>query len=48
MDLGIVPDGAVLICNGIVREVGPSRRVENLGPAKTAKVIDASGKIVMP
>ena len=48
MDIGAISDGAVLICNGIVHEVGPSRRVENLGPARTAKVIDASGKLVMP
>ena len=47
-DLGIIPDGAVLIHNGTVRETGPSRRVENLAVARTARVIDAGGRIVMP
>ena len=47
-DLGLVNDGAVLVHNGVVRHVGPSRRVENLAEAKGAKVIDASGKVVMP
>ena len=29
-DLGIITDGAVLIRNGVIFEVGPSRRVENV------------------
>ncbi len=47
-ELGIIADGAVLIRNGLVVDVGPSRRVENLAGAKSARVIDASGKILMP
>jgi imidazolonepropionase len=47
-DLTIVPHGAVLIRNGIVEDVGPARRVENLAGAKHAREIDATGKVVMP
>ena len=48
-DLGIIQDGAVLIVDGRIREVGPSRRVENLAAARAAdNVIDASGRVVMP
>jgi imidazolonepropionase len=47
-DLGIIPDGSLLIDDGIITEVGPSRRVENLAAARDADVIDASGCVVMP
>ncbi|HEX3747512.1 MAG TPA: amidohydrolase family protein [Bryobacteraceae bacterium] len=47
-DLGIVPDGAILLKNGLIEEVGPTRRVENLLAARGAQVIDATGKVVMP
>ena len=47
-NLGIIQDGAVLIVDGLIREVGPSRRVENLALARGAEEIDASGRVVMP
>jgi imidazolonepropionase len=47
-NLGLIQDGAVLIVDGIIREVGPSRRIENLAPARRADEIDASGCVVMP
>lgn len=45
---GIIQDGAVLIADGLIREVGPSRRLENLALARGADEIDASGRVVMP
>ena len=33
-DLSIIPDGALLIRDGRITEAGPTRRVENLGPAR--------------
>lgn len=48
LDLAVVEDGAILAENGIVLEVGPSRRIENLVTAKAARTIDAAGRIVMP
>lgn len=47
-DLGMIQDGALLIRDGVVVSVGPSRRVENLSEARSAREIDASGRVVMP
>ena len=47
-DLGVIADGAVLIRDGVIEEVGPSRRVENLAAARGAVEITAAGRIVMP
>jgi imidazolonepropionase len=47
-NLGIIQDGAVLIADGLIVEVGSSRRVENLAAARDADEIDASGCVVMP
>jgi imidazolonepropionase len=47
-ELGIIQDGAVLIQDGMIAALGPSRRVENLSAARRAREIDASGKVVAP
>ena len=47
-NLGIIQDGAVLIVDGRIEDVGASRRVENLALARHADEIDASGRVVMP
>src|SRR3954451_20999687 len=47
-DTGMIADGAVLISNGVITAVGPSRRIENLADARMAKVISAAGRVVMP
>jgi imidazolonepropionase len=47
-ELAIIPDGALLLRDGLIEEVGPTRRVENLAAARGARVIDATGKVVMP
>ncbi len=47
-ELGIVPDGAVLIRGGKIISLGPSRRVENLSMARQAHEIDATGRVVAP
>lgn len=46
--LGLIEDGAVLITNGIITNVGPTRRIENLAQARTAEDINAAGRVVMP
>src|SRR3954465_12992339 len=46
--LGVIEDGAVLITDGVISEVGMSRRIENLAEARSAIEISASGKVVMP
>jgi imidazolonepropionase-like amidohydrolase len=47
-DLGIVPDGAVLINGTLIEQVGTTRRILNLNAARGATEIDASGCIVLP
>src|SRR5215467_8856273 len=48
LELGLIHDGAVLIQNGVIQEVGPSRRLENLHAARGAEEINATGRVVMP
>jgi imidazolonepropionase len=47
-EVNSIVDGAVLIRDGFIVEVGPTRRLENLAGARLATVIDASGRVVMP
>ena len=46
-ELGIVNDGAMLIEDGRVRQVGPSDEIERALPAG-AQIVDATGKVVLP
>jgi len=47
-EVNSIQDGAILIQDGILKEVGPSRRVENLAEARDAREFNAAGRIVMP
>jgi imidazolonepropionase len=47
-ELGIIPDGAVLIKDGLIVDAGPGRRIENLAAARGARELDATGRVVMP
>jgi imidazolonepropionase len=47
-ELGIIPNGAVLVLDGRIRAVGQGRRVENLSEARDALEIDAAGRVVLP
>src|SRR5436309_12918414 len=47
-DLGIITDGSVLIRDGVIEELGPTRRVENLASARGAVEINATGRVIMP
>ena len=38
----------LLVCDGVIQEVGPTRRVENLAKARDAVEINAAGRVVMP
>ena len=44
--LGIIPDGAVLVQDGIILAVGPTETLKKNYPHEPA--LDASGKVVMP
>jgi imidazolonepropionase len=47
-NLGVIEDGSVLIRNGVISAVGPTRRIENLKEARSALEIRVHGKVVMP
>ena len=47
-ELNIIQDGALLIRDGVLKQIGPTRRVENVAEARHAVEINASGKVVMP
>ena len=47
-ELGIIPDGSLLIRDGVIEEVGPTRRIENLSAIRGAIDINATGRVVMP
>lgn len=47
-ELGIIADGAVLVRDGVIQQVGPTRRLENLAAARDAVEINAAGRVVMP
>jgi imidazolonepropionase len=47
-ELSIIRDGALLIEDGRIVEVGLSRRVENLALVRRSHEIDATGHVVMP
>ena len=47
-DLGTIEDGAVLIRDGLIAEVGSTRRIENLRDARNAIEIPANGRIIVP
>ncbi len=48
LDLGVINDGSILICDGRIALVGPSRRVDNLAEARHAVVHEVHGAVVMP
>lgn len=47
-ELSVIHDGALLLRNGVIEEAGPARRVENLAASRTAREVDAAGRLVMP
>jgi len=46
--LGNIEDGALLRSDGIITNIGPTRRIENLAGARSALEINATGRVVMP
>jgi imidazolonepropionase len=46
--LSIIPDGSLLVRDGVLEQVGTTRRVENLAAARGAIEVSAVGCVVMP
>jgi imidazolonepropionase len=47
-ELGIIEDGSILIRDGLIASVGPTRRIENLKAAQGALEIPVEGRIITP
>ena len=47
-DLGLIEDGSVLIRDGLIASLGPTRRIENLKAAQGALEIPVEGRIITP
>ena len=47
-DLGIIPDGALLVRNGRIAAVGPRHTIERRAAVKRASRLDAGGRVVLP
>jgi len=47
-ELNIIHDGSLLVRDGVLVEVGPTRRLENLALAQKAVEVSAVGRVVMP
>jgi len=47
-ELNIIHDGSLLVRDGVLLEVGPTRRIENLALAQKAVEVSAVGRVVMP
>ena len=46
--LNVIEDGSLLIADGVISQVGSTRRIENLHETRNAIEIDAAGHVVMP
>jgi imidazolonepropionase len=47
-EVAVIPDGALLIVDGRINQVGPTRRVERVAEARDAELIDVTGHVVIP
>jgi imidazolonepropionase len=47
-ELGVIPDGALLIRSDRIAAVGPRRKIERLREARRAEKLDLHGRVVLP
>ncbi len=47
-EIGIIRDGAILVGDGVIVAVGPSRKIEKLKDSKKAEKVDVGGRVVLP
>ena len=45
---GIIRDGAVLVRDGVIRAIGPRRKIERLREVRRARKLDVGGRVVLP
>jgi imidazolonepropionase len=47
-EIGVIRDGAILVRDGVIAAVGPSRKIEKLKESKKAEKVDVGGRVVLP
>jgi imidazolonepropionase len=47
-DIGVIPDGALLIRDGVIAGVGTRSEIESLPEARSAEKFDVGGRVVLP
>ncbi len=47
-DLGVLRDGALLICDSVIAAVGTRSEIESLPESRSAEKIDVGGRVVLP
>ena len=47
-EIGVIRDGAILVRDGVIVAVGPSRKIENLKESKKAEKLELGGRVVLP
>jgi imidazolonepropionase len=47
-ELGIIKDGALLVRNGVIEELGTRAEMESLPEARSAERLDVGGRVVLP
>ena len=47
-DLGIIKDGALLVCDGLIAAVGTRAKIEALAEAAAAEKLDLGGRVALP
>jgi imidazolonepropionase len=47
-ELGIIKDGALLVRNGVIEELGTRAEMESLPEARSAEKLDVGGRVVLP
>ncbi len=47
-NLGIIRDGAILVCKGRIAAVGSRLQIERLREARRAEKLDLDGRVVLP
>jgi imidazolonepropionase len=47
-ELGIIKDGALLVRNGVIEELGSRAEMESLPEARSAEKLDVGGRVVLP
>ena len=48
LNIGVIRDGAILICDGVIVAVGPSSQIEKLKQSKKTEKMDVGGRVVLP